>query len=146
MANNENRYTQDLDDLKWFAKAKENDIKVGTPAFNLLIEFYKQATLAHRFDDPRSVRNLFVYSETDSEASRIRVFKPEIQKGNLLEWTDEFVAIAGKHIKNQLPKAQSEAVMEAVDAALSDPNRGIKVDEQLHHYYQINDGEKVYID
>ena len=38
----ENKYTQDLDDLKWFAKAKENDIKVGTPAFNLLIEFYKQ--------------------------------------------------------------------------------------------------------
>ena len=142
----ENKYTQDLDDLKWFAKAKENDIKVGTPAFNLLIEVYRQATLSHRFDNPKSVKGLFVYSETDFGASRIRVFKPEIQKGNLLEWTNEFVALADKHIKNQLPKTQLEAVMEAVDEALSDPNRGIKVDEQLHHYYQINDGEKVYID
>lgn len=142
----ENKYTQDLDDLKWFAKSKENDIKVGTPAFNLLIEVYKQATLAHRFDNPKSVRNLFIYNETDSGASRIRVFKPEIQKGNLLEWTDEFAAIANGHIKNQLPKTQSEAVMEIVDALLSDPNRRIKVDEQLHHYYQINDGEKVYLD
>ena len=79
------------------------------------------------------------------------MFKPAIQKGNLLEWTNEFVALADKHIKNQLPKTQLdktqlEAVMEFVDAALSDPNRRIKVDEQLHAYYQINDGEKVYLD
>jgi hypothetical protein len=36
--------------------------------------------------------------------------------------------------------------MEAVDEILSNPNRGIKVDKQFHHYYQTNDGEMVYLD
>lgn len=113
----ENKYIQYLDDLKWFVKAKEHDIKVGTPAFNLLIEFYKQATQAHRLDNPESVRGLFIYSETVFGASRIRVFKPEIQKGNLLEWTGEFAAIADRYIKNQLPETPPEAAVAAVGMA-----------------------------
>ena len=78
-----------LEDLKWYNDLKMNDIKMGTPAFELLRSIYDIANISIKLNYLKHHRKLCVYFENGDTAQRIRVFEEELHPSGAYQWTPE---------------------------------------------------------
>ena len=96
-----------LEDLKWYNDLKMNDIKMGTPAFELLQSIYDIANIAIKLTHLKHHRKLCVYFENGDTAQRIRVFEEELHSSGAYQWTPEIKKLFERYDNEMITQGES---------------------------------------